>query len=248
MISQHSHRQARAVPDDAATLGLAASPDEGSRPGNGYRDLGAAPTGRSGLAADLSATRHVLPAPPAASGHPHRGAFGGLVRALGGRPFDGERKISTQLARLVRRDPRWRYLSAVPAGVYGAHIDHLVVGPGGVYTVDARSHPNSQIWVRGNVFRVDGAAYPYVSNSRHEALRAARCLSAACGFGVEVAGVIAVAGPEEFSVREPAADVHVVEHTALRSWLRARGPVLDPPTLAAVYDAARHASTWDPQS
>ena len=207
------------------------------------------PTGRSGPAGGLSASRHVPLAPPAGPGDLPRGAsLGALVRALGGRPFDGERKISTQLARLARRDPRWRYLSAVPAGVYGAHIDHLVVGPGGVYTLDARSHPNSRIWVRGNVFRVDGAAYPYVSNSRHEALRAARCLSAACGFGVEVTGVIAVAGPEEISVREPAPDVHVVEHTALRSWLRGREPVLDAPTLAVVYDAARHASTWDPQS
>lgn len=168
------------------------------------------------------------------------------IQRFGSRVMDGEQRVSGQLARLVRRDPRWRCLNAVPAGINGAHIDHLVIGPGGVFTVDVKSHPGSRVWMRGNVFRVDGLAYPYISNSRHDALRASRCLSAACGFRVEVDGLVVLTGAEEIAIRERAADVHVLDHTALRPWVRSRPDVLDAPTVAAIFDAARRSTTWNP--
>jgi hypothetical protein len=152
------------------------------------------------------------------------------------------------LARLGRRGQRWRSLTEIPVGLDGGHIDHLVVGPGGIFTVDARSHPRSRISVRGNVFRVDGVAYPYISASRHEALRAARCLSAACGFPVEVMGLVVVIGAEEIAVEEDPIGVRVLADTALETWLRRREQRIDGPTFAAVYDAARRSTTWNVHS
>jgi hypothetical protein len=238
MIGQRLHRPARGVPDDASLLGLAVSVETDEAPVRRDPRAASFATGERGRGASEPAVGVV---------DDSRSPASWFVRAFG-RSFDGERRIGAQLSRLARRDPRWRYLSAVPAGIYGAHIDHLVIGPGGVYTVDARSHPGSRVSVRGNVFRVDGAAYPYVSNSRHEALRAARCLSAACGFGVDVVGVVALTGAEELAIRDPATDVHIIDDAALRAWFRRREPVLDAPTLAAVYDAARRATTWNPES
>jgi hypothetical protein len=137
-------------------------------------------------------------------------------------------------------------LADVPVGLNGSHIDHLVIGPGGIYTLSAKGHPDARVWVRGDIFRVDGAPYAYVSNSRHEALRASRYLSAACGFKVAVTGLVIVFDAEEIVVRQAPGDVEVLTQTAVRAWFRRRGDVLDGPTIEAVHDAARRSTTWAP--
>jgi hypothetical protein len=87
---------------------------------------------------------------------------------------DGEQAVAAQLTRL---GPSWRVLHAVRVGDHGSDIDHVVIGPAGVFTVNAKHHPNTSIWVGGDTFMVNGQRVPYVRNSRHEARRAARRLS-----------------------------------------------------------------------
>ena len=90
---------------------------------------------------------------------------------------DGEEKVGSQLAKVARRDPRWRVLHAIPVGVRGSDIDHLVIGPGGVFAVNAKHHPGAKVWVGGITVTVDGFRQPYVRNSRYEANRAAKLLA-----------------------------------------------------------------------
>src|SRR5450830_1632054 len=110
---------------------------------------------------------------------------------------DGEEKVAARLANLAKKDPRWTFVHAIPVGENGSDIDHLVVGPGGVFTLNAKHHPGARIWIRGNAFRVNGTQVPYVRNSRHEAERASRYLAAACGFPVAVAGIIVPVGARQ---------------------------------------------------
>jgi hypothetical protein len=81
---------------------------------------------------------------------------------------DGERKVADRLARLPQA---WTVLHALPVGARGADIDHLVIGPGGVFTINTKHHPDARIWVGGDTFLVNGKRYPYVRNARHEAAR-----------------------------------------------------------------------------
>jgi hypothetical protein len=157
---------------------------------------------------------------------------------------EGDARAIAQLARLSRRDARWRCLCEIPLGVSGARVDHLVIGPGGVYTLSVSYHPGSRVLVRGNVFRVDGTACAFVSDIRHEALRASRGLTEACGFPVSVAGVLVLDGAEDVAVREAPCDVHIVNRRGLRSWLRRRDEVLDRRVISTVYDAALRPATW----
>lgn len=161
---------------------------------------------------------------------------------------DGEEKVAARLAKLAKKDPRWTFLHAIPVGENGSDIDHLVVGPGGVFTLNAKHHPGARIWIRGNGFRVNGTQVPYVRNSRHEAERASRCLGAACGFPVAVAGIIVPVGADSITVKEPPIDVHVVNRMALTDWLRRRPAILDQATIAAVFEAARRSTTWRQKS
>jgi hypothetical protein len=96
---------------------------------------------------------------------------------------DGEQAVAAQLARL---DSEWLVLHAIPVGNRGSDIDHLVIGPGGVFTINTKHHPDASIWVGGNTFMVNGQRQPYVRNSRHEAQRASRILTAASGFPIVV--------------------------------------------------------------
>jgi hypothetical protein len=159
---------------------------------------------------------------------------------------DGEEKVAAQLAKLARKDPRWRFLHAIPVGENGSDIDHLVIGPGGVYTLNAKHHPGGNIWVGGGTFRVNGHRQPYLRNSRHEASRAARLLSAACARPVSVTGVVVPVGADSLIIRHAPTDVHVVNRMGLVKWLRARRDQLDPAAVDAVYEAARRSTTWQP--
>ncbi len=158
---------------------------------------------------------------------------------------DGEEAVAARLAKL---GPEWKVLHAVPVGTRGSDIDHVVIGPAGVFTINTKHHPNASVWVGGNTFMVNGQRQPYIRNSRHEAARASRLLTAACGFPVFATGLIAVMGAQEgFTIREqpPGGDVHVMTRREVDRWLRKRDiGVLNLGQVEAVHDAARRSTTW----
>lgn len=159
---------------------------------------------------------------------------------------DGEQKVAGQLAKLAKKDPRWHYLHAIPVGVHGSDIDHLVIGPGGVFSLNAKHHPGSNVWVGGNTLMINGQRQPYIRNSRHEAQRASKLLTKACAFLVPVTGMVVPVGANNVTIKTPPEDVHVVNRMALSRWLRARPEVLSVEHVDAVYGAARRSTTWQP--
>lgn len=157
---------------------------------------------------------------------------------------DGEEKVAAQFDKLVKKDPRWQFIHAIPVGSRGSDIDHLVIGPGGVFTVNTKNHPNAKIWVGGDTFMVNGNRQPYVRNARHEAARASKLLSDACGRPVFVEGVISVVNAIEVTIKSPSKDVTVVSRRQIATWLRRHGDVLDRAQQAVIFDAARRSTTW----
>jgi hypothetical protein len=162
---------------------------------------------------------------------------------------EGEVRVATQLDKLSRRDTRWRYLHAIPVGDHGADIDHLVIGPGGVFTLNAKHHPNARIWVGGDVLMVNGVRHPYVRNSRHEAARASRLLSAACGFPVAVSGIVVPVNAADITIKKSPSDVWILGRRRLRRWLRQQPQILGESACSAIFEQARRSTTWArPQS
>lgn len=157
---------------------------------------------------------------------------------------DGEEKVAAQLAKLAKKDPRWRFLHAIPIGTRGSDIDHLVIGPGGVFTVNAKHHPRAKIWVGGNTFMVNGNRVPYVRNSRHEATRAAKMLTAAMGSPVHVEGLIVAVNAKDVVVKDQPAGVSVVPRMQVAKWLLRHGDINAPQVVEAIFDAARRSTTW----
>ena len=157
---------------------------------------------------------------------------------------NGEQKVGVELEKLRRRDPRWRVLHSVPVGERGADIDHVVVGPGGVFTLNAKHHRDKKVVVQGEAVYVDGYRQNYVRNSRHEAQRASRLLSAAVGFAVPVCGVVVPVNAKDFDVKTQPRDVVVVNRRRVGQWLENTLPFLPPYAIDAVFEAARRSTTW----
>ncbi|WP_207949860.1 NERD domain-containing protein [Nocardioides ochotonae] len=157
---------------------------------------------------------------------------------------DGEEKVAAELAKVARKDPRWRFLHAIPVGSRGSDIDHLVIGPGGVFTANAKHHPGAKIWVGGSTFMVNGVKQPYVRNARHEAQRAAKLLAEACGFPVHVEGLIVAVNADDVTIKSQPEGVSVVPRMRVAKWLLRHGPIHSPETIDAIYEVARRSTTW----
>ena len=153
----------------------------------------------------------------------------------------GEEKVAKELAEL---GPRWRVLHAVPVGENGSDIDHVVIGPAGVITLNAKRHPRGRAWIGERAIIVNGQRTDYLRNSRFEAKRASRLLSAACGRAVDVTAAIVFVDLENYTVKQMPADVQVTTRLRLVKWLRSLPVVLDDTEVEEIYARARLASTW----
>lgn len=172
-----------------------------------------------------------------------------IARMLGIRTAETSWRVGAQGEQLVAQELQklplgWHVVHAVTVGSRGADIDHVVVGPGGVFTVNSKHHPRAKVWVGGNVFMINGQRHPYVRNARHEAQRASRLLSTASGFRVDVQGVIAVVGASSVRVKKQPDDVRVVTRRQLRPWLTRHPPVLTDDGVDHILTAARKSTTW----
>ncbi|WIE66220.1 nuclease-related domain-containing protein [Curtobacterium sp. MCLR17_036] len=101
----------------------------------------------------------------------------------------GERRIAAELAAL---GPSFTVLHALPVGRKGTDIDHLVIGPTGVFSINTKNHSGKDVWVGGSDFRVSGGRTDHMRNALSEGRRATRNLSVAAGTSVLVQPLIVV--------------------------------------------------------
>lgn len=156
----------------------------------------------------------------------------------------GEQAVAERLAKL---GPPWRVLHSIEVGERGSDIDHLVIGPGGVFTVNAKHHPHASVWVAGDTFMVNGRRVPYVRNSRYEAKRASRLLTEHAGFPVAVLGVIAVMGAQKgYTIKAQPEDgaVVVVQRRRVARYVKGLPVRLTEREIEAIYEVARRSTTW----
>ncbi|MBM7799185.1 hypothetical protein JOE57_002106 [Microlunatus panaciterrae] len=156
----------------------------------------------------------------------------------------GEFLVFGALRQMAQADLRWGFLNSIPVGSNGADIDHLVIGSGGVFTINAKYHSGARIWVGGDTLMVNGVRHPYVRNSRFEAQRAARLLSRATRLEVSATGLVVPVNVRALVVKEQPPDVNVVSRDRLCSYLLGRPPRLRPDEVLRTFAAARLSSTW----
>ena len=154
----------------------------------------------------------------------------------------GERIVDKRLNRL--RKDGWNVLSSIRKRS-GADIDHLVIGPPGVFTVNTKHHRDARIWVGENMVQVDGAKQPdYLRNSRHEAASAARVLTDAVGLDIVVTPVLAFVAPASLDATDSAGDVMITDDEGIEQALLDRHAVYSMQERERIYAMARRAEIW----
>lgn len=173
-----------------------------------------------------------------------------LARTLGRNPLHaeahswyrgtlGELEVARVLAQL---GPAWTVLHAVPVGSRDADIDHVLIGPGGVFTINTKNHSGKRICTAGSTFMVSGKKLPHIRNSLFEAKRAGELLSAAHEDTVAVTPLIVVVHPE--SIRNKKSDVAVVSSTEVLRFLGRRPRTLTDAAISRISQIAEQRTTW----
>lgn len=94
-------------------------------------------------------------------------------------------------ARLERLVPTgWLALHDVPVGRQGGLLDHLLIGPGGVYAIRSYGHAGAAVHLSRTRLVIDGRPTHYLRDAQLEQARMGSLLSAAAGLAVEVRAVI----------------------------------------------------------
>jgi hypothetical protein len=156
----------------------------------------------------------------------------------------GEQLVADELRKLAAHDPRWGFLNSIPVNGKGTDIDHLVIGPGGVFTINTKHHRDANIWVSGDMLMVNGAKTWYVRNARHEANSATTRLAEATGRRIRAYGLVVPVGAASLTIKNAPADVAIVNRRRLVSYFVGLPTVLDKDTVLAAFEAARDPHTW----
>lgn len=156
------------------------------------------------------------------------------------RGAEGEEEVGWQLRKL---GDRWKVIHSVPVGTGDTDIDHVVIGPPGVFTLNTKNHVGGRVTVTAKAIYVNGTFQPYLAKSRAEGKRATKLLSASCGYEV-VAQPLIVVMANELKIKSLADDVHVVGRKRISRWLLSQRQTLAPEEVEAIYSVARSRSTW----
>lgn len=143
----------------------------------------------------------------------------------------------------------WHVLHTVPAGTNGADIDHVLIGPFGVVTVNTKC-ARARVWAADRMVMINGQRTDHLTNARYERDRAAELLSAAYGGKVPVTAALVFVGAKTFTLKHGGPpDIGVLHDVrALHPWLHSRPILLTPDQVTRIYAVARRQSTWKPRS
>ena len=119
------------------------------------------------------------------------------------------------------------------------HIDHVVIGPGGVFTIYVEHQPGAKVWVSKHAVTINGRESNRLRRARFEARRSSRVLTDACGFNVTVQSVLILIGAATMQTLSHPAEVHVRTQHDIRDWLCRQPPRLDGDMVRAINDLVR---------
>ncbi|WP_037640382.1 nuclease-related domain-containing protein [Streptomyces bicolor] len=155
--------------------------------------------------------------------------------------LEGERRVGRELQRLSAGG--WRVLHGVPKA-NGGDIDHLLIGPGGVFTINTKHHQNASVWVGDTMAKVNGGQpVPYAAASKAEAAYAQEVLERHCGFPVPVEPVLVFVGVASLHRAVTQYAVRIYQEREVSALAPLSGK-LTAEQVECVYGVARHRRAW----
>jgi hypothetical protein len=153
----------------------------------------------------------------------------------------GELEVARRLAAL---GPGWYVLHSVPVGTGSSDLDHVVIGPAGVFTINTKHHRGQNVWVGAKRILVNGQRTDHLRNAAFEAKRASKLLSVAARMLVDVTPIVAIVRARRMTVRERPYDVAVLHDHELVHWLQHRPVTLTPEQAQHLAAVAAQPAAW----
>ena len=144
------------------------------------------------------------------------------------RCFDAARaEIAVGLA-LAELPRDWIVFHSLPVGDSGADVDHLVIGPGGVFALHSDRQARKSVLVAGRSVLVGARKIPYIREAEYEAVSLTTLLSERMPRAASVRGVVVLVDTKRVTVQTQPSRVKIVEAADLCTWLQGLPPVLAP--------------------
>jgi hypothetical protein len=140
--------------------------------------------------------------------------------------------------------PRWDVLHVVPVDDGANEIDHLVVGPPGVFAIVTENYPGEEVRVDGDSLTVGGRQLDEIANARERGESAAKLLSAAASIPVDVTPILVIVSSTRLALRQRPEGVTVLGSRQLLHYLEKHDRTLSGGDVASVSDAAERDTTW----
>jgi hypothetical protein len=156
------------------------------------------------------------------------------------RGAEGEERVGRLLAEL---GDGWSVVHDLTIGRKGANLDHLVIGPAGVFALNTK-HLTGRITVHARSIRHNGHRTAFVPAALREARTVQTRLAAATGRPITAWSVLVVMGCE-IVTKAPPADLSVVPARQIAGWLqRLPDGKLTAGEVLTLERAARDPDTW----
>ncbi|MGP3687440.1 nuclease-related domain-containing protein [Streptomyces sp. IBSNAI002] len=155
--------------------------------------------------------------------------------------LEGERRVGRELERLAPLG--WRVLHGIEKG-NGGDIDHLLIGPGGVFSINTKNHRGASVWVGDSMAKINGGKpRPYSAASQAEADFVRGVLGRYCAFEVPVEPALVFVGIASLDRAATQYSVRIYQEREVASL----GPLtgkLTPEQVEQVFAIARHRRVW----
>lgn len=154
---------------------------------------------------------------------------------------DGEELVGERLARL--RSAGWFVLHSVPIGSNGADVDHLLIGPGGVFTINTKNHARANVWVGDRVIMVNGKKTDHLRNARTEGQRVSTVLTRETPWTVTAQPAIIIV-TQKYTVKGHPEHVLVLRTRDVPNYFQQLPRIYSDESVEWIYDTARRSTIW----
>ncbi|WP_394770747.1 nuclease-related domain-containing protein [Lacisediminihabitans sp.] len=153
----------------------------------------------------------------------------------------GEIAVARALGRLPAA---WTVLHSLPVGKTESDIDHLLVGPAGVFTINTKHHSGKKIWVGGRGFLVSGRSMPYIDRAESEAASVGKLIARHLPSGTLVRAMIVLVDPGSIRIRERPELVTVIDARHLVRWILKQPEMLGASEVADLAHLLDNPAVW----
>lgn len=136
----------------------------------------------------------------------------------------------------------WRAVHDIPVGT--GHVDHLLIGPGGVFSIITVDLARAEVRVDEHALTVNGEETEHLADARLAARHVTDVLTGATPWRVPVRPVLII-DAASLAVTSAPVDVHVIRSAEVTGHFEGIPALYSAEAIDWIYDEAREPTTWE---